>query len=123
MAHILIIEDDALLRQTLRYTLERLGYDVTEASDGKEGLAVQKNAVCDLVIVDIIMPGIDGIKTIIELKRQSPSLKIIAMSGGGRGSADDYLSMAAKLGAKRTLAKPFSADDLSALVSEVLQNN
>src|ERR1700712_400236 len=122
MAHILIIEDDALLRRMLRLTLEKLGYDVTEASDGREGLTVQKSAVCDLVLVDIVMPEIDGIKTIIELKRESPALKIIAMSGGGRGNASDYLTMASKLGANRTLAKPFSAEELSTLIAEVLQS-
>ena len=122
MAHILIIEDDKLLRQTLRCTLEQLGYDVTEACNGKEGLARQQTVVCDLVIADIIMPEIDGIKTIIELKRRVPALKIIAMSGGGMGKAADYLSMARVLGATRTLTKPFSAQELSALVSEILQN-
>ena len=122
MAHILIIEDDALLRQTLRFTLEHLGYDVTEAGDGKEGLTIQQTAVCDLVIVDIIMPETDGIKTIIELRRQSPALKIIAISGGGMGKATDYLSTARLLGANRTLAKPFSSEELAASVSEVLQN-
>src|SRR3978361_1115260 len=115
MAHILIIEDDALLRRVLRLTLERLGYDVTEACDGKEGLTAQKNALCDLIIVDIIMPEIDGIQTIIELKRESPSLKIIAMSGGGMGKADDYLAMASKLGANRTITKPFFPEQLADL--------
>jgi DNA-binding response OmpR family regulator len=121
MAHILIIEDDTILRESLRLALEELGYRVSEASDGRMGLAAHRSTPVDLVITDLIMPGMEGIETIKKFKRLSPSVKIIAISGGGVGKGADYLSMAGKLGANRTLAKPFSMEELAPLVAEVLK--
>ena len=95
---------------------------MTLATDGIAGLAAQENAAFDLVITDLVMPGKEGIETIIELRRRAPQLRIIAMSGGGHGKAVDYLELAAKLGAKRTLAKPFSLEQLTATVTEALQS-
>ena len=124
MPHILLIDDDAPFRNMLRLTLEELGHDVTEAHDGKEGLAAHQLNPVDLVITDLVMPGMEGIETIIELKRCSPALKIIAMSGGGRiNAATDYLPTARLLGANRTLAKPFTPQELSAAIAEVLKES
>jgi len=120
MAHLLIIDDDDLFRPMLRENLEQLGHTVTEASNGKEGLARYASAPADLVFTDLIMPEKEGIETIIELRKKWPDIKIIAMSGGGRGTATNYLKTAQQLGAKYTLAKPFSNDELVAAINNML---
>ena len=120
MPRILIIDDDILICQLLRLALERLGHEVTEAQDGRKGLAAFQAAPADLVITDLIMPGMEGIETIMEMKRRFPGTKIIAMSGGGVGKGTDYLQMARKFGAVRTMNKPFTIQQLTAVVAEVL---
>ena len=62
----------------------------------------------------------EGIETIQDLLKRQPKLRIIAMSGGGRGNANDYLPLAKLLGARRTLAKPFTLEELTATVTAVL---
>jgi len=120
MPHILLIDDDDLFRTMLRENLEELGHTVTEAHDGKEGLAHYALAPTDLVITDLIMPGKEGIETILEMRKKWPGVKIIAMSGGGRVSATDYLQTAQKLGAGCVLRKPFSNDELTAAINQLL---
>ena len=106
MANILIIDDDNQFREMLRQMIERDGYEVIEASDGKEGIALYRKNPTDLIITDLIMPEKDGIETIQELKKDFPEIKIIAISGGGRLGPNDYLQLAKMLGAQRTLTKP-----------------
>jgi len=120
MPRILIIDDDDQLRASIRQMLELSEYEVNEASDGDEGIkAYQKNPY-DLVITDLIMPNKEGIETILELKRDHPEVKIIAMSGGGHGGPRDYLDMADKFGVNRTLLKPFGRTELLDAVKESL---
>jgi len=107
MADILIIEDDALLRQALARLLERHGYQVREAGNGIEGLKCMQERPARLVITDIIMPEMEGIETIRHLRRFYPHTKIIAMSGGGKVGPHLYLKIASELGAHETLPKPF----------------
>ena len=120
MPRLLIIDDERLARLTLRKILERAGHEVMEASTGNEGLAMFRAKPCDLVITDIIMPEKEGIQTIIELKRDFPNARVIAMSGGGRTHNMDFLRLASKCGAERVLAKPFAMDDVSAAINDVL---
>jgi CheY-like chemotaxis protein len=120
MPHILLIDDDDFFRGMVRKSLEGMGHTVTVASDGRQGVAVYKSKPADLVITDLIMPEQEGLETIMELRRLHPGLKIIAISGGGRASAKDYLPVAKKLGASRILAKPFSPETLGALIEELL---
>jgi DNA-binding NtrC family response regulator len=120
MTHILVIDDDVMICNVLRRTLERSGYTVTEAYDGQKGLAAHKADPADLVITDMIMPGMEGIETIMQFKRHSPTMKIIAMSGGGMGRGTDYLAIAKKFGAHHTIAKPFTMQAITTAVSEVL---
>ena len=84
MARILIIDNDVQILNMLRQTLEREGYDVLKASNGKQGIRLHREEPVDLIITDIIMPEKEGIETILELKRDYPDVKIIAISGGGR---------------------------------------
>ena len=67
MKRILIIDDDTQLRQMLRQLLERQGYEVADAPDGREAMKLYRRSPADLIITDIIMPEKEGIETIIEL--------------------------------------------------------
>lgn len=81
MESILIIDDEPQIRSMIRLILERSGYTVIEASDGIEGIRRFREKPADLIITDLIMPNKDGIGMIIELKKEFPDVKIVAMSG------------------------------------------
>ena len=83
MAVVLVIEDDDHLRGLLRAVLERAGHTVEDAPNGAAGLKRFYSHPADVVVTDIIMPEKEGLETIIELKRDHPEVKIIAISGGG----------------------------------------
>ncbi|MGM0418085.1 MAG: response regulator [Thermodesulfobacteriota bacterium] len=117
---ILIIEDDSDLRQVLKIMLAKEGLSVVEAGDGKEGMKLFGQDLYDLVITDIIMPEKEGIETIFELKKLNPDVKIIAISGGGKIAADEYLGMASNFGVSKVLSKPFKRDVFIESVKDVL---
>lgn len=119
MAHILIIDDDDNLRAVLRRVLESEGHVVSAACDGREALRVFGSSV-DLVITDILMPEMDGLETIGVLKQRVAGLPIIGMSGGGHIRPEEYLNVAAILGADRILIKPFAHLALLEAVAELL---
>ncbi len=120
MARILVVDDEVLVRMTLRQMLEADGHEVEEASNGRDGVALQAEQDFDLVLTDIIMPEQEGIETIVHLRRRNPQLKIIAISGGGRTKNMDFLKIAAHVGADETLAKPFSTSELTSAVNRCL---
>ena len=120
MSRILVIDDDAPIRIVLQQTLERAGYEVINAPDGDVGMKLQSEEPADLVITDILMPEKEGIETIMELHRDFPGVKIIAISGGGRIESDTYLSLAKKMGVQRTLNKPFERKELLEAVRELI---
>ncbi len=104
----------------LGHMLEAEGYEVIDASDGHEGIQRYREAPTDVIITDLIMPEKEGLATIMELRRDFPDAKIIAISGGGKGMLD-FLPVATKLGAQRVLSKPFERDELLGAIQEVLQ--
>jgi len=106
MATILIIDDEESIRALLRTTLEAAGYEVTEATNGREGLELYRHRPTDLIITDIAMPELNGLDMILELTRQFLHVKVIAISGMG-GEAN-VLDVAKLLGARQTFQKPFS---------------
>jgi len=115
-----LVDDEEIVLRLFETVLELDHHVVTTASNGNSALAAVATGTFDLVITDLVMPDKEGIETIVELRKLRPELPIIAMSGGGRGNAADYLDMAAKLGARKTLAKPFSTQALLDAVNEVL---
>ncbi len=117
---ILVVDDEEQMRSTLRQMLESSGYEVVEAPDGKVALWLYKENPTDIIIMDLIMPEKEGIETIGELKQLSPEVKIIAISGGGQGDPTQYLDIAEKVGADRTLAKPFEKEALLNAVKDLL---
>jgi len=120
MTRILVIDDEKPIRTLVRQMLEKAGYEVTEASDGKKGMTILREESSDLVITDILMPDQEGLQTIKELRRDYPEVKIIAISGGGAVGPETYLQTARRFGADRTLTKPFSRDDLLRAVGELI---
>ena len=120
MARLLVVDDDQVLRAALRIVLEGAGYDVLEAADGDAGLRLYREQGADLVLVDIFMPGRDGLEVIRALRGAIPRPKMIAMSGAERTGVLDLLEAAAAFGAARTLRKPFEPRDLLAAIRELL---
>ena len=120
MARLMVIDDERLARLTLRKILERVGHEVVEATNGAEGIAMFRAHPCEFVVTDIVMPDKEGVETIKELKRDFPQVPVIAISGGGRTRNLDFLKLAKQHGADMVLAKPFSHDDLSTAVADIL---
>lgn len=120
MAFILVIDDEPLMRRTVRTALEKAGHTVQEAGDGNEGLKKFAAAKPDLVITDIVMPDREGVETVGELRRLDAQLPIIAISGGGAVGGTLFLDLASQLGATATATKPIRNADLLRLVEECL---
>lgn len=122
MTTVLIIDDESLLRTTLRSMLEKEHFIVQEAADGRTGLALWRQSPTDVVLTDIFMPNKDGIEVILEIKRTRPQAKIIAMTGGGQTRQWEMVPAAILLGADRTIQKPFDKKTLLAVIKEVLHD-
>ena len=120
MAKILLVDDNATLLKHQGEFLCLAGHEVTTAPDGKQAMRLVQTQAFELVITDLVMPEKEGIEIIRELRQSHPALKIIAMSGGGRGDAKDYLAIAKALGASQVLAKPFSGEELLQAVNSTL---
>ena len=120
MGKILIIDDEPYILLMLKKLLEKAGYKVDLASNGREGMALFEKDSADLVITDIIMPDKEGLELILEMKKLRPELKIIAMSGGGRISPESYLECARHFGAERVFQKPFRQKDLVLAVKDLI---
>ncbi len=117
---ILFVDDEDAIVNLGKKGLERLGYEVMEAPDGKVALWLYKEKPADLIITDIIMPEKEGIETITDFKREFADVRIIAISGGGQGDKRQSLDMARKVGADSTLAKPFEREELLNEVTALL---
>jgi DNA-binding response OmpR family regulator len=122
MPSVLIVDDEGAIRQLIREALGQAGYEVSEARDGKEGLARYRQAPADLVIMDILMPDQDGLESILTLRREFPTAKIIAITGGSDMIGIlNFLDVAKMLGARRTLQKPFDMKHLLEVVQAELR--
>lgn len=120
MTQLLIIDDESQIRSMLRQMLEQEGYDVIEASNGEEGIKLYREKPADLVITDILMPVKEGFTTIMELKRDYPEVRIIAISGGRRIGPEEYLKIAKKFGAIRMINKPFNKEELLNAIEDLI---
>jgi CheY-like chemotaxis protein len=121
-AKILIIDDDAIVRNTICQILEDDGYEVVSAPDGQRGLTLFASARPDLVITDIIMPEKEGISTITAIRASDRNIPIIAISGGGRIGNADFLEIARRAGANRTVPKPFDQESIVACIEDCLDH-
>jgi len=117
---ILVIDDDYTIRLALRKRLEMSGYTVSEAMDGNEGIAAYRKHPSDLVILDIMMPGKDGLEVIQELMLDYPDIKIITISGADSIGMINLLSLTKTLGALRAIPKPIDQEQLLGVIHELL---
>lgn len=106
MARILIADDDPILRMTVVEFLGAEGHDVIEAVDGREALDMLASAPFDLLIVDMLMPNVDGLEVIMQLRKSGVALPILAISSGGRMDRSTLLRPAQIFGANQILPKP-----------------
>ncbi len=115
MARILLIDDDLPMRQVFAAGLRKAGHDISLAEDGSVLQQGLQNLSVDLVITDIVMARVDGIETVLSLKKTKPELPILAISG-----TRIYLETVAQLGQAYTLLKPFSVSELIDAVDGML---
>lgn len=120
MTGVLIVEDDNELREMIRISLMRRKFTVMEAANGKEAIMHFKPSITDVVVTDLIMPEEDGLRVIMKLRELKPSLRVIAISGGGKAGPGSYLNLAKALGADAIYSKPFSINDLIDKIEELL---
>ncbi len=120
MPTILVIDDEEQVRSLLRQALTGAGYEVVEAGNGRQGLDRYREAPTDLVITDILMPDEDGLEATLQLTREFPEVKIIAMTGGSGNT--NFLDVAKLFGARKTLSKPFELARLLEAVRDELKN-
>jgi CheY-like chemotaxis protein len=120
MSKILVIDDDAVVRETIVFLLQDVGYEVLSAEDGVRGMALFRSEQPDLVITDLIMPEQEGLQTITEMLKDQPNAKIIAISGAARLGKMDFLKIAEVLGAMDAIRKPFEPAELLATVKNCL---
>lgn len=119
---ILFVDDEEGARETGRETLQLLGYNVDVSSNGKKAIENLQQNVYDLVITDILMPEIDGMELIRNIRKNYPTLKIIAVSGGGRIEAANYLEIARLFGNVEVLEKPYSREELIRIIQKITEN-
>jgi len=115
---ILVVDDEEQIRLMLSQMLSHEGYEVHTAENGEDGMQMIGRHAFDLVITDMIMPVKDGLKFIMELVRDYPDLKILAISGGGAIKAERYLTMAGYLGDIATLEKPFNREAILEIIDQ-----
>ena len=111
---VLIVDDEHGMRETLTDVFEHEGYSALCAEDGHKGIEMAQKELVDVVLLDIVMPGIDGVETLKRLKAMNPSIKVIMMTGHADGNLVDE-AMAAGV---KVLSKPFDLKMLLNLVSE-----
>lgn len=107
-----MIDDDALLRVTIRRVLERAGHTVIEAAHGGEALTLLAQQSVNVVLTDLYMPHVDGMQLLKELRKAKTTLRIVAMSGEEASGPTALLEMARHLGAAAVLPKPFTSKQL-----------
>lgn len=117
---ILVVDDDPDFRSVLCRALSHVGYDVLDAPNGRTALQLLGTRGVDLVITDVLMPEMEGVEFIDQLRRRYPTLPVVAVSGGGRLLRSDCLKIARLIGARATLAKPFDFAELSGVLTEIL---
>jgi YesN/AraC family two-component response regulator len=117
MKKILLVDDNVMMRRLIMNLFRNENLEIDEASDGREGLDKISAKLYDLVITDIIMPGMEGIEMIREAKKHHPNLKIIAISG----SKPYYLYVAKKMGVEAVFNKPLNQHHFYDKVKNVLQ--
>jgi DNA-binding NtrC family response regulator len=121
MPSVLIVEDDNQLRALLKLVLVRAGYEVLDTDNAIEAARIYRERRTEVVVTDLLMPDRDGLELILDLRREDRNVRVIAFSGGGEVSPEGYLYIARLFGARRTLTKPFSAEEFLEAISQSLE--
>ena len=121
VSRILVVDDEEVIRDTLRTIFTRAGHEVARAPDGEVGLRYYGENPADAVFIDMVMPVMGGLEFIRQCRKVFPDARIVAMSGTRRYAARDPLAMARQLGAAQILRKPFTADQVLSVLDEVLE--
>ena len=122
MIRVLVVDDDEAFRQTVCDLLVDGDFEILSAESGAQSFAVLRNQSVDIVLTDIVMPDEDGLEIVRKIKKMNPAPKIVAMSGGGRIAAMDYLEIARLMGASATIKKPFKQQELVDLLQQVFSS-
>jgi DNA-binding response OmpR family regulator len=117
--HILLVDDDEMMRGFVKELLHLNNFNVTEAENGKIGLKKFRENTPDLVITDIVMPEMEGITFIRELRGHNKDIPIIAMTGDVHGRAEELLNLSSQLGANEVLNKPVKSKELLAIINRL----
>jgi CheY-like chemotaxis protein len=121
---ILVIDDDAAVRSATRIALEVNGFDVVAVGDGKSGIDAVAEQQFDVVIVDLFMPGMDGLATTTAIRKINPRMPIITASGfmfgGTCPEMPNFQAMAEEAGATAALYKPFRPKELLQAVQKAI---
>ncbi|MBS0363652.1 MAG: response regulator [Proteobacteria bacterium] len=117
---VLLIDDDPALLDLMAQAFTQAGYVTLTANNGRKGLGLVDAFEPDLVVTDIVMPEMEGIGAILQIKRKPQPPLVIAISGAGPGGRRDYLSWARHLGADEVLAKPFRTSQLLAVSDRLM---
>jgi len=117
---ILLVDDDEQVREILRKRLLKSGFEVLEAIDAEAALDLFHNSPVDAVITDLVMPGKGGQALIQELRAADPDVRIVAISGALDQDVPALLAEADRLGALRTLPKPFTSEQLLDSIDSVM---
>ncbi|HEX6211500.1 MAG TPA: response regulator transcription factor [Methylomirabilota bacterium] len=115
---ILLVEDDRTLRQALAFNLEREGYEVRVAVDGEQALAASRDPALDLVVLDVMLPGMSGLEVLRVIRSEGVDTPVIVLSAKG-DEIDRVVGL--KVGADDYVAKPFSRPELLARIDAVLR--
>ena len=119
MPRILIVDDDDAIRESIRLALTSVGIEAIEANCGGQAFEVSRGRALDCAIIDLMMPGMDGLETIQALRSHMPGLPAVLISGAlmlADPHAPDFLSMACRLPGVTRLAKPFTLSELLRVV-------
>lgn len=122
MIRIMVVDDDEAFRQTVCELLAEGDFEILSAESGTQLFTVLKKQSVDIVLTDIVMPDEDGLEIVRKIKKMNPAPKIVAMSGGGRIAATDYLEIARLMGVSATIRKPFKQQELVGLLQQVFSS-
>ena len=119
-ATILIVEDEQDIRELLAYNLEKEGYATVQAADGKEGLELARSRKPDLILLDLMLPKMDGLAVCRELERDSGTVRIPIIMLTARGEDVDRI-LGFELGADDYVVKPFNIRELLLRIRAILR--
>ena len=118
--HILVVDDDEMMREFVKELLKINNFKISEAADGKAGLKEFRENTPDLVITDIIMPEMEGISFIRELRSHNKDIPIIAMTGNVHGRMEEFLDISSQLGADEILRKPIKSKEFLDAINKLI---